>query len=185
MLARIAASGIASISPAPNTGVGMRKMMFGLPPRPVSGLPAGRKSGCAILHAPASLRPVITNTSCTDPSAVPSGLSLNRASLIGPLAVMNHGTTFFAPWSVATAIKGFDGGLVPPTDGCAWQDWQLLELNRGPSPLFCPPVTDSTVTNRLSPSWKNAVSSGVRPGKGPPAPGAPPRAPGSTGPWAP
>ena len=35
-------------------------------------------------------------------------------------------------------------GLDPPTAGCAWQLEQLLLLNRGPSPLCAPPVTDST-----------------------------------------
>jgi hypothetical protein len=60
---------------------------------------------------------------------------------------MNHGTTFFAPFSVAIAIEGLAAGLDPPTLGCAWHDWQLLELKRGPSPLFWPPVTDSISTN--------------------------------------
>jgi hypothetical protein len=32
---------------------------------------------------------------------------LNRASRTGPFCVMNHGTLFFAPFKVATAIKGF------------------------------------------------------------------------------
>jgi len=43
MFARIAESGIASTRPAPNIGVGMRKMMFALPPWPDSGFPAGTK----------------------------------------------------------------------------------------------------------------------------------------------
>jgi hypothetical protein len=45
IFARIAESGIASMSPAPKRGVGIRKMMFEFPPWPVRGFPAGRKSG--------------------------------------------------------------------------------------------------------------------------------------------
>jgi hypothetical protein len=41
MVARIAESGMASMSPAPKTGVGIRKMMFGLPPWAVTGFPPG------------------------------------------------------------------------------------------------------------------------------------------------
>ncbi len=134
-----------------------------------------------MLQPAASLRPVMTNRLCTPPSLVPSGFCLKRASRMGPLCTMNHGTTFFAPFSVAIAIEGLAAGLVPPTLGCAWHDWQLLELKRAPSPLFWPPVTDSISTNLVSPSWKNAVSSALRPLRAVPAPGAPPRTPGSTG----
>src|SRR6516225_12171394 len=59
MFARIAESGIASMSPAPKTGVGMRKMMLGFPPWPVSALPGGKKSGWEMLQPAASLRPVM------------------------------------------------------------------------------------------------------------------------------
>ena len=45
MFARMAESGIDSMNPAPNTGVGMRKIILGFPPWPVSGVPVGRKSG--------------------------------------------------------------------------------------------------------------------------------------------
>src|SRR6516165_7413762 len=180
MLARIAESGRASISPLPNTGVGMRKIMFRFPPRPVTGLPAGKKSGCAMLQPTASLRPVMTNRSCTSPSLLPSGLFLNRASRTGPFCAMNQGIMFFAPLSVDTAIRGFIAGLVPPGPGCEWQERQALELKRGPSPLLAPPVTTSIVANLLRPSLKNCCSSWVRPFSGPPAPGAPPRTPGST-----
>src|ERR1700736_1127035 len=58
MLARIADSEMASMSPAPKTGVGMRKMMFGFPPWAESGFPAGRKLGWAMSQPTASLRPV-------------------------------------------------------------------------------------------------------------------------------
>ena len=133
------------MSPAPNTGVGMRKIMLRLPPWPVIGFPAGRKFGWAMLQPAASVRPVMTKRLCTPPSGVPFGFRLKRASRIGPLFVMNHGDVFFAPLSLATAIKGFAAGLVPPTAGCKWQDEHWLELKRGPSPLLSPPVTTLNV----------------------------------------
>ena len=152
---------------------------------PVSGFPAGLKSGWAILQPIASLRPVMTKRSCTPPSLVRSGLRLKRASLTGPFSVTNQGTTLFAPLSVATAIKGFCAGLVPPGAGCAWHERHWLELKRGPSPLFEPPCTTSTSMNLAAPSWKKALSSAVRLLRGSPAPAAPPRTPGSTGFFAP
>src|SRR4029077_3882674 len=179
-LARMAESGIASMSPAPNTGVGIRKIMFGFPPWPVSGFPAVRKSGGAMLHPGPSVLPVITNRLCTEPPLTPL-LFLNRASRTGPFCVMNHGTVFFAPFKVATTIKGFCAGLDPTSSGCAWQEKHGLELKRGPRPLFEPLVTDSISANFACPSWKNAVSSAVRPFSGVPAPAGPPRTPGSTG----
>ena len=142
MFARIAESGIASMSPAPNIGVGMRKMMLEFPPWPLSGFPAGRKSGWEILHPGASVRPVMTKRLCTSPSLEPLGFRLKRASRTGPFGAMNQGTTFLAPLSVATAIKGFCAGLDPPGAGCEWQDRHWLELKRGPSPLLLPPCHD-------------------------------------------
>src|SRR5436189_279431 len=174
MFARIAESGIASMSPAPNTGVGMRKTMFGFPPLPVSGFPAGRNLGWAILHPAASLRPVMTNRLCTPPSLVPSGLRLKRASRMGPLCVMNHGTTFLAPSSVAILIKGLVAGLDPPTLGCEWQDRHWFEVKRGPSPTLSPPHTDSMSRDLASPFWKNAGSYPVRPSRAVTAPGPKP-----------
>src|SRR5215475_14515984 len=103
MFARMAESGIASMSPAPKRGVGIRKIMFEFPPWPVRGFPAGRKSGWAMLQPGASVRPVMTNRLCTSPSLTPLVLRLNRASRTGPFCVMNHGTVFFAPFKVATA----------------------------------------------------------------------------------
>src|SRR5258708_7626285 len=134
-----------------------------------------------MLQPTASARPVITKRSCTEPSLTPL-LFLNRASRTGPFAVTNHGTVFFAPLKVATAICGFCAGLDPPSSGCAWQDMHWLELKRGPSPLFAPFVTLSTSANRACPSRKYAVSSAVNPFSGPPAPDAPPLTPGSIGP---
>src|ERR1700720_1164096 len=134
-----------------------------------------------MLQPVASVRPVITKRLWTSPSALPL-LFLNRASRTGPFCVMNHGTVFLAPFKVATAIKGFCAGLVPPPAGCEWQDKHWLELKRGPRPLFAPPVTASISANLACPSWKNAVSSAVRPLSGVPAPAGPPRTPGSTEP---
>src|SRR5215469_4538423 len=130
MLARITESGIASIRPAPKTGVGILKIMFGFPPWPVRGFPAGRKSNWAMLQPGASLRPVITKRVCTLPSGTPL-LFLKRASRIGPLDVMNHGTVFVAPFKWATSGRGFCAGLVPPIAGCEWQAKHWLELKRG------------------------------------------------------
>src|ERR1700692_1584333 len=140
MFARIVESEMASMSPAPKTGVGMRKTMFGFPPWAERGLPAGRKLGWAISHPAASLRPVMTKRSCTPPSFVPFGFRLKRASRMGPFGVMNHGTTFLAPSNVATPIKGFRAALDPPAAGCEWQDRHWFELKRGPSPLLVPRV---------------------------------------------
>jgi hypothetical protein len=68
--------------------------------------------------------------------------------------------------------KGFLGGLLPPTFGCIWQDWQELELKRGPRPLpvlselLLAPLTTSTAPNRVNPSWKNANASAPNPAIG-------------------
>ena len=83
--------------------------MFGFPPWPVIGSPAGRKSGWEMLQPGASVRPVITKRSCTSPSVAPL-LSLNRASRIGPFCVMNQGTVFFAPFKWATSAGDFSPG---------------------------------------------------------------------------
>src|SRR5579863_3976974 len=136
-----------------------------------------------MLQPAASLRPAITKRSCTSPSLVPLGFRLKRASRTGPFCVINHGNTFLAPLRVATAIKGFRAGLVPPAAGWEWQDKHWFELKRGPSPLLLPPATTSISANLARPSLKNALSSAVRLGKGPPAPAAPARTPGSVGPF--
>src|ERR1017187_5131014 len=143
MFARIAESEIASMRPAPKTGVGMRKMIFGFPPWPESGFPAGRKLNWAMLQPAASLRPEMTKRSCTLPSLVPFGLRLKRASRTGPFGAMNHGIVFLAPLRAAIVTKGFCAGLDPPAAGYEWQDKHWFELKRGPSPLLLPPVTTS------------------------------------------
>ena len=140
-LAMIVASGISSIKPAPNTGVGIRKITFF---RAASRL----KSGWARTQPAASVRPAMVNRSWTPPSRVRSALNLNRASRTGPLGVMKEGTTFFAPSFVATAIWGLTDGLEPPVVGCTWHPPQLSRLNRGPRPF----VTASTSRNAASPA---------------------------------
>src|ERR1700683_2285025 len=94
---------------------------------------------------------------------------------------MNQGTAFFAPFKWATSGRGFFAGLDPPPAGCEWQEKHRFELKRGPRPLFEPLATTSISANLACPSWKNAVSSAVRPFSGAPAPAGPPRTPGSTG----
>src|SRR5882757_1171767 len=130
-----------------------------------------------MLQPAASERPVITNRLCTPPSGDPSRLRTKRASRIGPLAVTNGGTTFFAPIKVATATCGFVVGLVPPIVGWEWHPEQLSRLNLGPRP-----------SGPASTSWKTSFatskkprSRSLRPGSAPPAPGSPPRTPGSVG----
>src|SRR5882762_7148573 len=120
-------SGIFSISPAPNVGVGMRKMMF------LCWI-AWAKFGCVILQPVASVRPVITKRSCTPPSAVPFGFLMKRASRMGPFAVMKDGTVLVAPALAAIAGSGLVAGLVPPIAGCEWHAVQLSALKRGPRP---------------------------------------------------
>src|SRR6267154_1809875 len=81
----------------------------------------GSESALSDVATGASARPVMTKRSCTEPSLTPLPF-LKRASRTGPFGVMNHGTVFFAPSKVATAIKGFCAGLVPPAFGCEWQE---------------------------------------------------------------
>ena len=71
----------------------------------------------------------------------------NRASRVGPVAVMNEGTVFPGATPLLTNWNcGLVAGPVPPTAGCAWHELQLFELKRGPKPLFPAglPETDST-----------------------------------------
>src|SRR6185436_17760974 len=126
-LARMALSGISSISPAPNTGVGMRKIAFLFDT-------AVAKSGWLMLQPGASSRPVIVYRSCTPPSGLPSAFLMKRTSRTGPVAVMNGGTLFLA-WSFpAKATCGFTGGLDPPIAGCEWQPPQPSRFMVGPNP---------------------------------------------------
>src|SRR6266540_2560370 len=132
----------------------------------------------------ASIRPVMVYRSETPPSGVPSGFSLNRPSRTGPFTVMNQGTVFVAPASVASATCGLTAGDVPPTVGCAWHEAQLFPLNLGPRPgsVFgtnCSPSTDCSSDLSSNPAAKNFDSRGVMPGSDPPTPDGPGRTPGS------
>src|SRR5438034_7916951 len=166
--ARIAWSGICSIRPAPNTGVGIRKITLRC-------AISFSKSGCTSMHPGASERPVMVNRSWTPPSGVPSGFLTNLASRTGPFAVMNDRTELAAPFRVANATWGFTGGLVPPTAGCKWQPAQLPRFIVGPRPS----ATSSSSTNSSVPALKKTSSVLVSPARGAPAPAAPPRTPGS------
>src|SRR5579863_2990953 len=84
-----------SIIPAPKTGVGMRKMMS-------FAFPAALKLGCGRVQLPASERPLTVKRSSTPPLGllvltVPLLLKKNgnRASRVGPLAVMKYGVESF------------------------------------------------------------------------------------------
>jgi hypothetical protein len=73
-------SGIISIRPAPNVGVGMRKMTL------LRATCVAKSSWAAVqpLASPLlSTRPRIVNNACTPPSRLPSGLVLKRASRTG------------------------------------------------------------------------------------------------------
>src|ERR1700704_1158495 len=131
-----------------------------------------------MLQPTASERPVITNRLCTPPSGDPSRLRTKRASRTGPLAVTNGGTTFFAPIKVATVTCGFVAGLVPPIVGWEWHPEQLSRLNLGPRPSG-PASTSWKTSFATSKYWR---STSLRPVSAPPAPGSPPRTPGSVGP---
>src|SRR5665213_661778 len=140
-----------SISPAPNVGVGIRKITL-LSAR------LWAKFGWLIWQLPPSERPRMTNRSCTPPSAwllsAPLGFNKNlkRASTVGPSGVTNDGSVFRAPLRLNTCVSGLGPtkgnavvlGLLPPMLGCAWQLEHWFVLKRGPSPLFVPPCTLST-----------------------------------------
>src|ERR1700731_2454610 len=106
---------------------------------------------------------------------------LNRASRIGPLGFTKNGTVLLAPSRAASGTCGLLAGLVPPIAGCTWHCAQELPLKRGPrpSPGSIVPETELTSWNLSLAAPKNANSSDARPDNGPPAPGAPPRGPGS------
>src|SRR6266516_2238140 len=140
--ARIALSGICSIKPAPNTGVGIRKITL----RRAS---SRSKSGCASAHPGASARPAIVNRSWTPPSGVPSAFFTNLASRTGPFGVMNDGTVLLAPSALANATWGFTGGLDPPSAGCRWQPPQLPRFIVGPRPS---PASSSSANSSV-PRW--------------------------------
>lgn len=149
---------------------------------------AWAKFGCWMLQPWASTREVITRRSCTPPSGVPSGFLIKRASRIGPFAVMKDGTVLvLEPPLAAIAGNGLIAGLLPPMLGCEWHAAQLSALKRGPRPE---PGAPFTVPDTESISWKiacadvkNCFCNVVSPDSEPPAPGAPPRTPGSETAW--
>src|SRR5215472_13005592 len=118
-----------AISPVPNVGVGMRKMML------LAAL-AALKLGCCKLQLPASERPLTVNRSSTPPLgllrfAFPNWSKKNgkRASRTGPLAATKNGMVLVLPFTTPLAITWLCGfgptlgkmlalGLVPP--GAGW-----------------------------------------------------------------
>jgi len=128
---------------------------------------AAAKSGWVMVQPGASVRPLMTNRSCTPPSGVPSRLRTKRASRTAPVVVMNDGTPFLARSNVAIATCGSVRGFVPPTAGGAWQPEQLFMLNPGPKPLplrmpgggsLRLPETESISRNRRRAAEKSCCS---------------------------
>ena len=77
----------------------------------------------------------------------------NRASRVGPVAVMNDGVVLPGATPLLTNWNcGLTAGPVPPIAGCAWHELQLFELNRGPRPTLAVPETVSTAWKRVRPS---------------------------------
>ena len=101
---------------------------------------------------------------------------------IGPFSVRNGGTVFPGAITGANTTCGLlVCGLDPPTAGNAWHPAHEFKLKRGPSPS----ATPSTCVNCGTPLFvKKAPCPAERPpapvGNGCPAPGGPPRIPGST-----
>src|SRR5262245_10184150 len=167
-LRTISLSEIASIRPAPNTGVGMRKITLWLATWVA-------KSGWPTLQFGTSAWPLIVNSACTPPSGVPSALRTNRASRTGPLRRTNEGTRLAMPFLVANATCGLTAGLVPPTAGCAWQPPQLSRFIVGPKPSS----TSSASLKSSLPATKAAICAGVNPANGAPEAAVPVLGPGS------
>ena len=176
LLARISASGMFSIRPSPNVGVGIRKMTL---PRRCS----VSKSGCLRAQPGASLRPAIVNSAWTLPSGLPSGLVTNLASRIGPVRERNDRMMFASPATIALSNCGLRSGLLPPLPGVAWQPPQFSRLKDGPRPVASAsrmlPSTECDVLKSSAPSVNADSCPAVRPGSGSPAPAGPPRGPGS------
>src|SRR5438105_128560 len=98
---------------------------------------------------------------------------------MGPLMLRKDGTVLPGAIVGARTTWGlFVGGLDPPTAGKMWHPAQESRLNLGPRPSS----TASTSLNCDKPgSLKNDRSPAVNPlANGWPAPGGPPRIPGST-----
>jgi hypothetical protein len=80
----------------------------------------------------------------------------NRASRVGPLAVMKGGVVSFgATLLPANPNWGLIAPPDPPTAGWIWHELHEFELKRGPKPLG---ETASTSWNWSEPALKNAVN---------------------------
>src|SRR5882757_896576 len=172
---RIVVSGMDSIRPRPKVGVGMRRLTLLLATWVA-------KSSCAMLQVllmppdnEPSSRNVITNSEWTPPSAVPAGVRLKRASLTGPLPMINGGRVLRMPKAVATATCGLVVGEVPPSAGWVWHPPQLSRLKRGPMPS----ARFSASANVTWPSVKKAISLAVMLARWPPSDPVRGRGPGS------
>src|SRR5260370_36925558 len=125
--------------PAPNTGVGIRKMMLLVDC-------AVEKLGCGKLQLPASDRPETVNKSSTPPlGAFVFGLPFaskkngKRASRVGPVEVMNDGMLLVEPLTIplaSTCDSGLVAGLVPPIVRLELHPEHRVKLNPGPRPLW-------------------------------------------------
>src|SRR5882672_11744376 len=130
-------SSMFSTSPAPNSGVGMRKIRL-------LAAWAAAKLRCGMLQLPASARPETVYRSSTPPLGapvltVPFELKKNgkRASRVGPVAVMKEGIELVAPLTMPaliTVASGLFAAPEPPNVGCEWQPAHWLKLKRGPNP---------------------------------------------------
>src|SRR6185312_10955051 len=121
--------------------------------------------------------PAMVKRPATPPFATPLTMP-SRPSRTGPPGVMNAGTTFRAPSSVASATCGlgigslllFRPGLLPRTPGSEWHIAQLFPLSVGPRPT---PSSPGKVPETESTSWKRMIAcshatfkAGERPGAG-------------------
>ena len=88
---------------------------------------------------------------------------------------MNGGSESLPPSLLVNAACGLSAGLDPPTSGCRWHPPQLSRFIRGPRPS----ATSSAALNSSFAELKYSFSAFVSPGNGCPAPGGPPRGPGS------
>src|SRR3981189_554901 len=89
---------------------------------------------------------------------------------------MKGGGASVPPSRFRNPISGLIAGLVPPTDGCAWQPPQLSRFIRGPSPS----ATRSDSAKSVWPAEKYSSWFADRPSRDAPAPAVPGRTPGST-----
>src|SRR5216684_2589773 len=111
-----------SIKPAPNKGVGIRKLRFAVL----------LKSGCSTAQSKASVRPLTVKRGSTTPASADPTLVFGRTARTGPSGFRKPGIALRAPWALAILNCGFCLGLDPPGAGQAWQPPQLVPLKRGP-----------------------------------------------------